>query len=85
MTVDAAEFIGVKSFKAKGKRLTTFQIGEISEIDPNPEAAAEEVKAEETAEATEAAVQTEEAEPEAEPEKSDEELRDEITGQKRIF
>ena len=39
MVVDAAEFIGTKSFKAKGKRLTTFVIGEIREIEPNVAAA----------------------------------------------
>ena len=34
--VDAAEFIGVKSFKAKGKRLTTLPLREVTEI-PKPE------------------------------------------------
>ena len=28
------EFIGVKSFKARGKRLTTFEIDEIIELEP---------------------------------------------------
>ena len=32
--IDAAEFIGLKSFKAKGKRLTTFEVDTINEIDP---------------------------------------------------
>ncbi len=32
--VDATEFIGIKSYKAKGKRLTTFPIKEIHEIEP---------------------------------------------------
>lgn len=32
--IDAEEFIGVKSVKAKGKRLTTFDLGEIVEIEP---------------------------------------------------
>ena len=30
------EFVGVKSFKAKGKRLTTYKIGEIEELEPLP-------------------------------------------------
>ncbi len=34
LEVDAEEFIGVKSFKAKGKRLTTFEVGAITELDP---------------------------------------------------
>ena len=32
--VDAEEFIAVKGYKAKGKRLTTFTVKEIQEIDP---------------------------------------------------
>jgi len=34
LEIDADEFIGVKSFKAKGKRLTTFEVGEITELEP---------------------------------------------------
>ena len=34
MVVDAGEFVGVKSFKAKGKRLTTFAIDKIEELEP---------------------------------------------------
>ena len=32
--VDAEQFIGVKGFKAKGKRLSTWQIGSIEELEP---------------------------------------------------
>jgi topoisomerase-4 subunit A len=34
LVVDAEEFIGVKSYKAKGKRLTTFEVGTINELEP---------------------------------------------------
>lgn len=34
LEVDAEEFIGVKSFKAKGKRLSTFDIATINELEP---------------------------------------------------
>ncbi len=34
LIVEVAEFIGVKSFKAKGKRLTTFQVSRIQELEP---------------------------------------------------
>ncbi len=34
MTIDAEEFIGVKSFKARGKRLTTFEVETINELEP---------------------------------------------------
>ena len=32
--VDAAEFIAVKGFKAKGKRLTTYAVAGIEELEP---------------------------------------------------
>lgn len=32
--IDAEEFIAVKSFKAKGKRLTTYQLAEVKELEP---------------------------------------------------
>jgi topoisomerase IV subunit A len=32
--VEADEFIGIKSFKARGKRLTTFEVAQIKEIEP---------------------------------------------------
>lgn len=34
LEIDADEFIAVKGFKAKGKRLSTFEIGEIRELEP---------------------------------------------------
>ena len=34
MIVDAGNFVGVKSFKAKGKRLTTFTVDHIEELEP---------------------------------------------------
>jgi topoisomerase-4 subunit A len=34
LIVDAEEFIGVKSYKAKGKRLTTFDVETINELEP---------------------------------------------------
>ena len=34
MVVDAAEFIAVKGFKAKGKRLTTYSVATINELEP---------------------------------------------------
>lgn len=34
LEIDAEEFIGVKSFKAKGKRLTTFAVEAINELEP---------------------------------------------------
>ncbi|MEA4936715.1 MAG: DNA gyrase/topoisomerase IV subunit A [Paludibacter sp.] len=34
LTIDAEEFISVKSFRAKGKRITTFEVGAITEQEP---------------------------------------------------
>ena len=52
MEIDAEEFIGLKSFKAKGKRITTYRMERITELEPLrfPEPPAEpEVVEEETA------------------------------------
>ena len=34
LIVEASDFVGVKSYKAKGKRLTTYAVEEIKELDP---------------------------------------------------
>ncbi len=34
MIVEVDEFIGVKSFKARGKRLTTYQVSKVNELEP---------------------------------------------------
>ncbi|ADQ79915.1 DNA topoisomerase IV subunit A [Paludibacter propionicigenes WB4] len=34
LVVDGEEFIGIKSYKAKGKRLTTFEVDTINELEP---------------------------------------------------
>ena len=76
MIVEADEFIAVKGFKAKGKRLTTYAIDTINELEPTrqpePQPAADE--------------------PEEEPEnldpdqdKSEGDILDELTGQMKLF
>lgn len=80
IVVDAMDFVGVKSFRAKGKRLTSYQVASIAEIEPviveEPE-----IQEESSDEDVEPAVsQTELIE-----ERSDDEVRDELTGQQRIF
>lgn len=37
MEIDSEEFIGLKSFKAKGKRLTTYTLASVEDITPEPE------------------------------------------------
>lgn len=75
LVIDATEFIAVKSYKAKGKRVSNFEIESIVEIEPR------EIAPEETEEPVEDA----DGEEEGEPERSDDEVRDEINGQQRIF
>lgn len=75
LEITAAEFIGLKSFKAKGKRLTTYTIGSLSELEPAEleEQEVEDVEAED--------VDTTEP---VEPELSDDEVRDSLLGQERL-
>ena len=44
LTIDAESFIGLKSYKAKGKRITTFKVASIVELEPTrlPEEVVEE-------------------------------------------
>ena len=78
LTVDADEFIGIKSFKARGKRLTTYSIASVEELEPKvveaaaPEAASidEEIDSADGADSSD---------------QSDQEIRDEFSGQQRLF
>lgn len=82
LVVDAIDFIGVKSFRAKGKRLTTFAIDSICEISPRE---IDEAEVEIQSENAETEPEETAADPAIEPERSDDEVRDEINGQQRIF
>ena len=79
MVIEADEFIAVKGYKAKGKRLTTFTIETINELEPTKH----------LLEDAEPAVVTDE-EPTKEnldpdKDKTDEDILDELTGQGRLF
>ncbi len=78
LEVDVEQFIGVKSFKAKGKRLTTCAVESIVELEPTrfPEPEAEPEDAE-TPEENETA--------DPEEQESESEVRDAILGQQRLF
>ena len=80
MVIDAEEFIAVKGFKAKGKRITTYTVDTINELEPTrfPEPTNEQPEQPE--------------QPEEEPEnldpdsdKSEGDIIDEITGQMKLF
>ncbi len=72
----ASEFIGTKSFKAKGKRLTTYIIGDITELEPEDIQLPEDVIADNDSEPEDTHI---------EPELSDDEVRDSLIGQERLF
>ena len=78
MIIDATDFIAVKSYKAKGKRISNYEIESIVEIEPI------EVAPEEEEEPNSPNESPNDDTP-IEPERSDDEVRDEINGQQRIF
>ena len=76
LIVDAEEFIAVKSFHAKGKRLTTYKVDTVTELEPR------------IVETDEEPVQVdldEEQEGDDNNEISQQEVRDMLTGQTRLF
>ena len=76
--IDAEQFIAVKGYKAKGKRLTTCALESIIELEPTriPEEPEEPESSEDTDDA-------EDLDPDAG--KSEQQVRDELTGQLRLF
>ncbi len=82
LEITASEFIAVKSFKAKGKRITNYEIAEIRELEPL--GGGEEAEESEDDENLGDAPDVTEI-PDEDDGKSEEEVRDEITGQQRIF
>ena len=75
--IDAEQFIAVKGYKAKGKRLTTYWLESVVELEPTR--FPEEVKEPETSEIQE----DEDLDPDAG--KSEQQVLDELTGQLRLF
>ena len=78
MEIVSPDFIAVKSFRAKGKRITNYEVESITEIEPIP------IEEETIADAE---VQDEESSDIEilDDGRSEDEVRDEITGQQRIF
>ena len=82
MDIEAEDFIGVKSFKAKGKRITTCNVAKIEELEPTrqPEPVAE------TPDDTGSDDDPDsESADYAEMEESQEEVADQLNGQLRLF
>ena len=78
MDIDVEEFIGVKGFKAHGRRVTKEEIGQVEELEPTrfpePEDTNEETNEEEETQNTE-----------EEEEKNEQQAIDEMTGQLNLF
>ena len=94
MEVDAESFVGVKSFKAIGKRITTLHIGKVEELEPLrfPETTPDPSEGENTPEDSEnqenveVPENPEEPGPESDPfdGKSQQDIADEMNGQLRL-
>lgn len=83
MEVDAAEFIAVKGFKAKGKRLTTWTVDKIEQLEPLERAGGDADGDEEEGEVPSDEAKDENLDPDAG--KSQQQVIDEITGQLSLF
>ena len=81
LEVTARDFVAVKSYKAKGKRLTTYPIDRITELEP---VEAPGVDDDDEVPQPDGGEEADETAAEY-VERSDDEVRDEITGQTRLF
>jgi topoisomerase-4 subunit A len=77
--IDAEQFIAVKGFKAKGKRISTWQLASVEELEPT--------RFPEEPETPDNADEADEPEENLDPDagKSEQQLIDEMTGQLRLF
>jgi topoisomerase-4 subunit A len=96
--VDVDEFIAVKGVKARGKRLTNYEVAAIEELEPlrQPEPTVDEeedteneapypTKGDKTDDEAPDGGEPDEDESEPTTEKTDDEIRDELNGQLRLF
>ena len=79
MEIDVEQFVGIKGFKAKGKRITTWEVDKITELEPIrlPEPETDDDNSNETN------ASEENLDPDAG--KSQQQVIDEITGQLSLF
>ena len=80
LEIEANDFIGLKSFKAKGKRLTTFTIDHIEELEPTRQPEPED---DGNADSSQESVEPEDLDPDKG--KTQQQVIDEITGQLNMF
>jgi topoisomerase-4 subunit A len=80
MEIDVEEFIGVKGIKAKGKRISTFEVGEVIELEPTrwPEPEGEDAEPEDE--------EPQDDGPDTgDGDDNDSDVLDELTGQMKLF
>ena len=83
--LDADEFIGIKSYRAKGKRISNYEVATVEELEPLrfPEVKEEEVLGSKKIEINE---DDDDSDSDIDEEqKSQDDIRDEITGQMKLF
>ena len=80
LVIDADEYIGVKSFKAKGKRVSNFTIDSVTEIEPR-----EVPEEEDQSAATVAEMDNTDTDATLSDAINQQEVRDQLTGQTRLF
>lgn len=78
LVLDADEFIAVKGFKAKGKRISTFEVETINELEPNRFVPSENASESDDTEGNEEGNDTDDGQ-------STTDIIDEITGQMKLF
>lgn len=77
LVLDAEEFIAVKGFKAKGKRITTFEVETVNELEPTRFASPDQPTGEGNTGNSE--------DDDEEQDQSNSDIIDEITGQMKLF
>lgn len=87
LIIDAIDFIAVKSFKAKGKRVTTYTIDSVTEIEPRETGLDDEEEETTSSSQSDSSDMSDPSDPSDDTytERSDDEVRDEINGQERLF
>ena len=85
MEIEAEAFIGVKSFKARGKRITTLCVAKVEELEPLrfPEEPEEEKEPNDNASGNNTLEEQQDLDPDAG--KSQQDVADEMTGQLHLF
>jgi topoisomerase-4 subunit A len=84
LEIEAEEFIGVKSFKARGKRVTTLCVAKVEELEPTrfPEEPEDDKEPDDNGQEN---VTPEETDLDPDAGKSQQDVADEMTGQLHLF